>query len=316
MSAVFSPEAGQDSDRSEDGFNIVFDYRFDSSGFFDNAEARAALEYAGSIWEGYIRDDFANIPAGTGFSIRDPSDHSREVEVITGAEIDDLLIFVGAESLESPILGTGGAAGFNVQGDIIRERVYGEYGGAANSDFEPFAGSISFDINTAWSFDISGPVADRQDLVSTALHEIEHVLGVSRWVSPFNILGTAEGFSGPNALAVNGGVPIPLQMNGADEGGSHVEDGFFDDMVLIDPTITPGVRKTPTIYDLAILADIGYEIDGYEKVGARRSIFTEGDDNPLRGTILADNVDLLGGMTGSLVRPGMTRLSVVAGSTR
>ena len=37
-------------------FNITLDYRFDSNGFFENPEARAAMEAAAAAWEAVILD--------------------------------------------------------------------------------------------------------------------------------------------------------------------------------------------------------------------------------------------------------------------
>nr|WP_239059758.1 calcium-binding protein [Ruegeria sp. PrR005] len=44
-----------------------------------------------------------------------------------------------------------------------------------------------------------------------------------------------------------------------------------------------------------MLADIGYEITGYTKQGSIPPIVTEGDDDPVYGTILGDVIDALGG---------------------
>ena len=45
-------------------FNIKFDYRFDTEGFFNDPEKRIVLEQAAQIWSYYIQDEFTDIPAG------------------------------------------------------------------------------------------------------------------------------------------------------------------------------------------------------------------------------------------------------------
>jgi hypothetical protein len=47
-------------------FNIVFDYRFDTSGFFNDPQRRATLEAAAKAWESLIADEFPNVPLALG----------------------------------------------------------------------------------------------------------------------------------------------------------------------------------------------------------------------------------------------------------
>ena len=74
-------------------FTIKFDYRFDSSGFFDDLDRRATLEAAAAEWENIIGDEFSDIPAGASFDIRDPSDPSVTHTITLTEPIDDILIF-------------------------------------------------------------------------------------------------------------------------------------------------------------------------------------------------------------------------------
>ena len=59
-------DAGTDAGRTDlpVQFLIQFDYRFDTSGFFDDAGRRATLEEAGKSWGRTFADDFPSIPAG------------------------------------------------------------------------------------------------------------------------------------------------------------------------------------------------------------------------------------------------------------
>uniref|UniRef100_UPI001CD02CB6 cadherin-like domain-containing protein n=1 Tax=Oscillatoria salina TaxID=331517 RepID=UPI001CD02CB6 len=238
-------------------FNIEFDYRFDTNGFFDDAERRTTLEAAAQIWENLIDDEFDNVPAGIEITVRNPQTGEENQEVILDTEIDDLLIFVGTQS---PPFGIG------IDGDALAR---GGPRTTDGSDFEPFAGNISFDPTPSfndgssadWFFDQTPETDDDQpfgsiDFLETALHEIGHVLGIGT-ANIFSTIGE-EGalFDGPNALSVNEGNPIPLENDLA-----HVLDGFTlrdGTQALMSPVDS---SRVPTVVDLALLADIGYEVD-------------------------------------------------------
>ena len=267
-------------------FNIEFDYRFDSSGFFNDPARRAALEAAADIWEGFIQDEFPNVPAGIEFTVDNPSVSGREERIVLNEEIDDLLIFVGARPLPGRTLGQAGPDGLDAAGTVFSNRING-------SDFQPWVGELTFDPEGNWFFD-STPNTDgdipfgQSDFISTALHEIGHILGIGT-ADVFEEIGAGGAFDGPNALNVNGGRPIPLERD-----LSHVQEGFLNDTVLLDPTSRNGTRELPTQVGLALLADIGYEISGFTAQGSTPPIASSGDDI-IFGTILADAIDGLGG---------------------
>ena len=274
------------------GFDIAFDYRFDSTGFFADPAARAALERAGAIWEAAIGDDFDAVPAGISFDIDDPSRSGTDRVVTLDAPIDDLVIFVGAQSLNGP-LGVGGYDGTGIGGDslgdIYKARITADFRGTGPvTDFEPWAGTISFEIAADWSFDLAGPVAGRFDFLSVALHEIGHVLGFG--TAPIFKAMIAGGlFDGVNARAANGGAPVEMY------GLGHVAESSGADEPLMDPDLLRGVRKLPGDLDHVLLADIGYEIAGWIAQGAAPPIATEGADRTIFGTAVADAIDGLGG---------------------
>jgi Ca2+-binding RTX toxin-like protein len=278
-------------------FDIRFDYRFDTSGFFTDTVRRDALEEAALIWESLIGDEFDDVAVGTTFSIVDPSDSSRRETITLDAPIDDLLIFVGAESLGGP-LGRGGPTGYDAAGDIFAARVSSNFRDSGPiTNFEPWAGVITFEPTATWNFDIAGPVDGMSDFISIALHEIGHVLGIGTQI--FDVIGAGAIFDGPNALGVNGGIGIPLESD-----LNHVLEGFSGDTVLMDPTPSGGSRNLPSSIDLALLADMGYEIDGFIAQGSTSEITTEGDDSPVFGTSLADHIDGLDGHDQLIGAPG------------
>ncbi|MGK7950177.1 MAG: hypothetical protein AB4368_15695 [Xenococcaceae cyanobacterium] len=312
---------------------IKFDYSFDRNGFFNSYERRAALEKAGEIWSSLINDDFEAIPEGVEFTIQNPTNGDSET-IILEEEIDDIIIYVGAntspyggssdgqplinnhgchltgcacskcsvsnkntinlsqrgvlDSDNSKILGKAQIDGIDLEGDIFQRRIsdnFRERG--VVTDFEPWAGTISFNSEIDWDFSLDNPNLEKIDFISVALHEIGHVLGIG--TAPiFDSIGAGRTFDGVNALAVNNGDPIPLE---ADLG--HIQDGFQGNSVLLDPTKNIG-RNLPSNIDLAILADIGYEIDGFTTQGSIPALATS-EEELIFGSIINDNIDgLLG----------------------
>ncbi len=323
---------------------IEFNYRFDNNGFFDDPQAREALEKAGEIWSNLINDDFENVPAGVEFTVQNPQTGENEI-VVLDEEIDDLLIFVGASPtpFENQNLGETGSRTEDLQGssaseeeshssncccslclnqtrnnseertedlgllarakydgvdivaDVFQRRISGNFRGegVVTGDFEPWVGAISFTTtppqDREWDFSLEAEDLDSEkfDFISVALHEIGHILGIGT-TPTFDDIGEGGTFDGFNALKVSNGEGIPLE---SDLG--HVVDGFSDSSVLLDPILNTG-RNLPSDIDLALLADIGYEIDGFTKQGAQPALATESAEE-IFGATFGDDIDALGG---------------------
>lgn len=251
-------------------FEIKFDYRFDESNFF-TPERKAILEQAGSIWSSYIQDDFAAIPAQETLKF---SINNINREVVLSEPIDDLLIFISSvelgENSSQPTLGEGAFhATFEVGSDretrIIR------------NDFEPWLGTIEFNANFAdrFYFDSTPETdddipANKQDFLSLSLHEIGHILGIG--ISPaFNDLVKDGSFTGAKSVKLNNNRPVPL-----DSDRDHIRENFsvnFDSDALLDKSFTFGERNLPTDLDLAILADIGYDIPKLERTDNKTPVY-------------------------------------------
>ena len=186
------------------------------------------------------------------------------------------------------ILGQAKVDGTDLIGDIFQRRISDDFRDqGAVSDFQPWTGTISFNSQINWDFSLDNPNPNQIDFVSVALHEIGHVLGIG--TAPiFDIIGAGGSFDGVNALAENGGNPIPLESN-----LGHVKEGFNDDSVLLDPTKNSG-RNLPTNIDLALLADIGYEIDGFTPQGSTPAIATTAGET-IFGSIIDDTINGLQG---------------------
>ncbi|WP_374798477.1 hypothetical protein [Aerosakkonema funiforme] len=276
-------------------FNIEFDYRFDTNGFFSDPARRNALEAAANVWENYIQDEFPNVPAGISFNVGNPQTGQTTPITLT-SEIDDLLIFVGAASppfnnrnfINAGAI--GGLAGFDAVGSVFSARLIG-------SNFEPYVGILSFNTNpqingqaVPWFFDETPntsndlPIGSSYyDFTAAAVHEIGHILGFGAPI--FRQLVIDGYFTGPNARTVKVGNGIPIANDGS---LSHISSDFPS---LMNPTAQ---ARLPGQAELAILADIGYQIAGFQTQGETLPIATEGDDQII-GTVLGDIINGLGG---------------------
>ena len=270
-------------------FIIKLDFSYDTSGYFNDTGRRAPLAKAAELWSEIIQDDFAEIPTGSSFSIRHPSKPDENLIVTLDEPIDDLLIYVGARNFSGNTLGIGGPSGYSLEGDVYSARISDDFRGLGPpSDYEPWAGVLTFDSEVTWNFGLDEPSSDESDLLTVALHEIAHVLGVGT-ASTFFDLSSDEKFQGLNTKKLNGGISLPLH-----EDGAHVEDGYNGDLILMDPTSTTGTRSSISEFDKAILADLGYLIAGYEYYGAPFAIATSQGEK-INGTTLNDILAGLGG---------------------
>ena len=179
--------------------------------------------------------------------------------------------------------------GGDLQGDIFQRRISRNFRGSGQvvTDFEPWVGTIAFNSSANWDFSLGETDSNRRDFISVALHEIGHVLGIG--IAPnFNALVQENQFQGVNAMAVNNGESIPL-----DDTAGHVSEDFSNNQVLLDPTLNED-RTLPSNIDLALLADLGYEIAGFTKQGSVFNIATNSEE-AIFGTRLRDVIDGLAG---------------------
>jgi Ca2+-binding RTX toxin-like protein len=260
------------------GFNIKFDYRYDTTGFFNDPSRKAALEAAGKIWEDVIKNDFPDPPIGISGTIAHPITGQPQ-NVIFDSQIDDMVLFVGGQSpvFSIPNSNAAGqlASGLTIRYDSIRQARPGD-----------IFGSISFESGLNWFFDptpttVSDIPVTQADFIGVAVHEIGHSLGFYP-----NTQGT-----GPNSLNVNGGNPIPFMPGG----NPHIDENFRIDGQ--SPVMSPSAGgRFPTRADLAVLADKGYQIPSLAGYVSQEKppIASQNRDN-FSGTEGNDTIDLLGG---------------------
>ena len=235
---------------------IQLDYSRDTSGFFNNAEARATLEQvAAEIGNSLSANLSAIAPGGNNTwtaTFFDPATGGTASLSNLSVGANAVRVFVGARNLSGTEAGFGGFGGYSISGtqswlNTVQQRGHG--------GFAPWGGSVTFDSDQNWHFGSStaGLAGNELDFYSVAAHELGHVLGLGtapQWRS----LASGGAFRGAAAMSVYGGA-VPLSG-----GGDHWADGVTvgGQAVSLDPSLPFGQRVALTALDRAALADLGW----------------------------------------------------------
>jgi len=249
-----------DTDTDSDHvFSIHFDYRYDEKGFFDDSIRQNTMTAAAMIWSQHILDDFEMVPAETALRTRHPEHPSEDGFVFElSYDIDDIVILVGVAAIEYNATSNRSYTN-QVEDKALLARLEERYYG---SDFEPWISKISFNETLDWFFDTTPETdddipEDEMDIIAVTLHELGHLLGIGT-AQAFEAYVVDNHFEGPKAMEIYGG-PVPLTSDGIHISGDTI---LIDvEEYLMDPGTKIGMRKTPSILELAILEDIGYQID-------------------------------------------------------
>lgn len=258
--------------------NFQFDYSLDTTHFFDNNDfARASLEMAAGSLESFLGDSLdAIMPSGSNTWLAQFS--SPGTGAATGISnlnvpANTLIIYVGGRDLSGEV--AEGAPGGWSSGssdqqwlDLLGSR--GQTGALAPSvatDFGPWGGSLAFDSSgTNWFFGASdyGILPNQIDFMSAAQHELGHLLGFGTAES-FDRYISGSTFAGPNAEGAYDGVGNPPLSGDRAHWLAGTTDG--GQVVAMDPSLGPGVRRLFTGLDYAALNDIGWNSNNGTGVG-------------------------------------------------
>ncbi|WP_432797257.1 PEP-CTERM sorting domain-containing protein [Poriferisphaera sp. WC338] len=265
--------------------DIVFDYSTDTSGFFDlvthadgstGATRRARLNEAASFYENAFQDTLSAI------TVSNTTNVGRYIDPVSGSPTsisspisiaeNEIRVFVGSQNQGS--LAWAASAWYSpfftswMEGTARRGQ--GDIHGSNAVDTAMWGGSISFDTSLSsgnwWWGDQNNDIPDRvfahepifHDFLSTAIHELGHLLGFSDNADSFDNLLSGNTFTGTNAVAAyaaaggSGNVPTV--------GNAHWQDGLLGDSLAMDPTLTNNTRKLLTDLDWAAFQDIGWEV--------------------------------------------------------
>ena len=210
-----------------------------------NAHYRAALDRAGKLWSHRILDRF-----------------EPHQERIWDFDVDTDGLFIAVYT-KSGHTSSGRPVGINVKGEGF-------------TDFEPWFGEIRIGRDRMAHSDRT-----RDNLMShSMMHEVGHVLGFSVHTdAPYwerYVDRQANTWNGPQAVAANGGQPVPFQWldqnrqpvpphaPGATRNPSHTGVCTSIMAYCSYPNRNPNAPLRPSELDLAFLADMGYEISDPE----------------------------------------------------
>ncbi|MGC4092014.1 MAG: hypothetical protein QM756_29850 [Polyangiaceae bacterium] len=255
---------------------IEFDYRYDLRGFFTDletgiarADRRAVLEHAAGFYADFSDQLSAIEPApGASWSVRftHPSFAGPPVTLRDEAvPANTIRIFVGGSNSAPGVLGFAGS-GFDLQASgseafvsAVFARGQGNTRGESATDYGPWGGFLWLNASYDWyaGLDPAGLSDGRPDLLTTAAHEIGHLLGIGD-ADAWRAQVIDGHFVGPASVATYGAtVPLDaLNMHWADGVFSIVGESAQETLMdSVDPsgcarTADPARLRGPARYRL------------------------------------------------------------------
>jgi hypothetical protein len=246
---------------------IVFDYQYDTGGFFADQLRRDALQAAATRLQSRLADTLTAISPTGGNTYQARFFHPATGLLTNHANLavpqNQIIVFAGGRDLSGSTLGQGGPGGFqNASGDtaFLQSLARGQYDifstPGVRTDFGAWGGSITFDTPTNWNFSITnGPGAGQSDFYSVALHELAHLLGFGTSDSFINLAPSPPTFNGTASNALLPGVQVT-----ADRGHWASGTSYLGQQASMTPSITVGTRKEFTELDFAGLDDLGWQV--------------------------------------------------------
>ncbi len=258
---------------------IEFDYSYDTHGFFTDQqtgsplqERRARLEQAASFYTGFT-DHLTTIQpnASNNWSVNigHPSQLGSSISLTNIAVAENTVrVFVGGSSSSPAVLGFAGTGwGLSATGsqsftESVLSRGQLNTMGPNASDYGLWGGTIWFNDVHNWYFgeDESGLTVGNPDFLTTATHELGHILGYGKadsWAAAIN----ADSFFLGSSAITSYGEPIPVSQFGAHWGEGVLSDrGGITQEAMMDPSTPFGERQLPTSLDYAGFQDIGWQV--------------------------------------------------------
>lgn len=262
--------------------NIVVDYRYDTSNFFNTQQKRDSLEAAAARYSAIITTslsaatlaDNSTDPRigfthpGTGANFQVSAAVSQATDALAGSGVaneyrgpwtiaaNQWILYAGGSPLASSAQGgTGTGLNFTTvftDGSSHLNRGFRATGTASN--LPVWGGAITFDNDgsTTWHYDLNTPATGSEsDLYSIALHEIGHALGLSSSWQEWTNFSSGGHFSGTNAVAAynaDNGTSVS-SLNEVSASNHHWQDGSYHSFIFPNgnpnyvSTVGPGVLQ-------------------------------------------------------------------------
>ena len=251
---------------------LELDYSYDTTaGFFNDPARREMMDLAVDSVNRYLDTLSPIVPSGDNTwtaKFSRPDTGARVFLINPTIQSDTVVVYVGGAPMNNGSvlaetgMGTYSASGPQTWLDSLKYR--GKPPDADNT-YAPWGGSISFNATKDWYFgkDPAGIGGDQFDFLSTAMHELGHVLGIgpaSSWKSRVDAVEGGYRFTGTAALAA--GSPNNPQLLLADQG--HWAEGTLStvagvtQVAALDPYLSLGEHKRLTDLDFAAFTDIGW----------------------------------------------------------
>ena len=278
--------------------DIRIDYSLDDNGFFGDPsdpddgfkERRDAIEAVAAFFSEILTDNLLAIdPSDFPGASWTPQLFHPATGFLTNLQTDlvipedEIVIFVGGRGLGGS--GIGGPGGFSTANGSPEwfARILGRgdqnadsFTDSENSDVAPWGGSISFSTTLNWNFSLTENLGGFE-FVSTAIHELCHVLGIGTADSWENLITSSDLFTG-EAVTRSFGANTPVQSANGNGGHGHFEDtsqilmsdsygsfgathGTIQRVAMIPSGLDTGRNfRVLSDLDLAALIDIGWEV--------------------------------------------------------
>ncbi|MBK1792282.1 hypothetical protein [Persicirhabdus sediminis] len=265
--------------------DIVIDYTYDTTNFFDTQEKRDAIEAVADFYGEIITDELAAIDPSLfpsyiwRITFADPLTGDSIVLENPSIPANTIIIYVGGKDLDGSTAGqasTGSIAYHNVES--WKKHIFGRGKPGAEittsslrTEYAPWGGIVMFDTikpdstPREWNFSLSQNQTG-SEFVTIAIHEIGHVLGLGSADSWDNLISNGV-FNGPAASNSYGSAPP------ADYGhfGSGTNSSLFGVFSATHGQSRPAIMNSSTTdtgsnfdvitdLDLAALVDIGWKI--------------------------------------------------------
>ena len=246
--------------------SVRFDYSLDTSGFFNSAERRAAMDRVATAITQGMTDTLQAIAPGDGNSWTAKVYNAVSNSIVSMANPtigqNEILVYVVAGSMSNGSLALASGGAYSSSGstewlNTVRNR--GQSNADIGADHGPWGGMIAVNTNINWDFTAGSPRSNQYDFDAVLTHELMHIFGFGLETPSFNRLITGGRYNGVAATTVYGGsIPMQADSNGtSDHFAQGVRYGGQESIMV--PAIGAGVQKTLTALEYAALRDIGWE---------------------------------------------------------